>query len=460
MGNKYQNSSNKAGLASLAGRGRFRGSMSLQLAVIMVPVLFAMMGFAVDLGRLYLIRGELNQAANAMALAGAAQLLGTDASLGNAVTVSQLSLDNSNGTGNLYNFGMLPIGGTSGILGSTVNPPAFFATVADATASGAATSGNQADGSTARHMLVSINADAPLLWFGLLPGGESLKTSIAAQAVAGISSPVCVACGIEPFAIAALDSSDTTNFGFGDPTAGTLYTLAFECTGTPTPLPLATGSQVIPYEILNRFDSNNTAATESDQLYMVGAGGLMASADPNPTGSIVPAGCASIGDTSENFWASATPGLCSLSAPASVQEALCGLQSRLDNTDPNAVCTSLVTDFGSLSAAFLPDTDQVIAQTDPYTAYIGNGRRILTLPIVDALPLAANGVMTVLGFRQFLLERNVDGSANSPNDANGRFVVMYIGSPAPVKQGNIDDHYGLAGGNLPTSGPGKVVLHQ
>ena len=33
----------------------------------------AFMGFAVDLGRLYLIRGELNQAANAMALASAAQ---------------------------------------------------------------------------------------------------------------------------------------------------------------------------------------------------------------------------------------------------------------------------------------------------------------------------------------------------------------------------------------------------
>ncbi len=434
--------------------------MSLQLLVIMVPVLFGFMGFAIDLGRLYLIRGELNQAANAMALAAAAQLLGTTASLGNATTVSQLSLSNANGSANTYNFGSLVIGGTSGILSSTVNPPAFFATVTDATASGAAVSGNQADGTTARHVLISLNADAPLLFFGLLPGGASLKTSIAAQAVAGISAPVCVACGIEPFAVAALDSTDTANFGFGDPTAGALYTFAYDCTGTPAPLPLTTGSLVLPYVLINRYDLNNANATEADQLYLDGAGGLMASPDPNPTGSVVPAACASIGDPAEALWASAVPNICSLTPSSSVAQALCGLQSRLDNTDPNAVCTGLVTDFGSLAPAFLPDSDQLIAPTDPYSAYQGNGRRILTLPVVDALTTAANGTMTVLGFRQFLLERNADGSANSPSDGNGRFLAMYIGSPAPVKQGNIDDHYGLAGGNLPTSGPGKVVLHQ
>ena len=432
--------------------------MSLQLLVIMVPVLFGLMGFAIDLGRLYLIRGELNQAANAMALAGATQLLGTAASLGNASTAAQVSLDNSNGMGNTYNFGSLPIGQTTGNLGSTVNPPAFFATVADATANGSATSGNQADGATARHILISLNADAPLVFFGLLPGGESLKTSIAAQAVAGISAPLCVACGIEPFAVAALDPSDTVNFGFGDPTAGSLYTLAFDCTGAATAL--AGSTTVVPYVIVNRYDVNNSAAGELDQLYRDGAGGLAASTSPNPTGSPVPINCAGIGDTSEALWATAVPTACTVPATSSVVAALCGLQSRLDNTDPNAVCTGLVTDFGALAPAFPPDTDQAIGSADPYVGYLGNGRRVLTLPVVQVLATAPAGTMTVLGFRQFFLERNSDGSPNAPNDPNGRFLVQYIGSPAPVKAGNIDDHYGLAGGNLPTSGPGKVVLHQ
>ncbi|HEV2448010.1 MAG TPA: pilus assembly protein TadG-related protein, partial [Candidatus Sulfopaludibacter sp.] len=400
--------------------------MSLQLLVVMVPVLFAMMGFALDLGRMYLIRGELNQAANAMALAAASQLLGTDASTGNATTAAQLSLDNTNGTANLYNFGSLPIGQTSGNLTSTVNPPAFFATVADATAAGAAISGNQADGTTARQVLINLNADAPLVFFALLPGGESGKTSIAAQAVAGISAPVCVACGIEPFAVGALNSSDPQDFGFVN---GALYTLYFNCQGNPPPLSLAPGSAVAPYVIINRLDANNTAADESQQLYRDGAGGLLPSSAPNPTGSVVPMGCVSVGDSSESLWPSAIPGLCTSTAGGSVADALCGLQSRLDNTDPFAVCANFVADFGALAAAYTPDTDQVMQQADPYSAYLGNGRRILTLPVVDTLTLTATGTMTVLGFRQFFLERNADGTANSPTDSNGRFVAMYIGSP-------------------------------
>ena len=58
-------------------RPRRRGSLSLQLLVVLVPVFFGLMGFALDLGRLYLIRGELNQAASSMALTAAGKLIGT-----------------------------------------------------------------------------------------------------------------------------------------------------------------------------------------------------------------------------------------------------------------------------------------------------------------------------------------------------------------------------------------------
>jgi len=148
--------------------------MSLQLAVIMVPVLFGMMGFAIDLGRLYLIRGELNQAANAMALAAAAQLVGTSASLDNATAVAQQSLDDTNHLGNKYNFGSLVIGQTTGRLTSTVNAPAYFATVADATGSSGG-SGTQADGATARHVAIGLTADAPLLFWSILPWASRAK---------------------------------------------------------------------------------------------------------------------------------------------------------------------------------------------------------------------------------------------------------------------------------------------
>jgi len=436
--------------------------MSLQLAVIMVPVLFGMMGFAIDLGRLYLIRGELNQAANAMALAAAAQLIGTTASLDNATAAEQQSLDDSNHLGNKYNFGSLVIGQTTGNLTSTVNDPAFFATVADATGSSGST-GTQADGTTARHVRISLTADAPLLFWGILSVGQSRKTSIAGQALAGISAPLCTACGIEPFAVAAVDASDTVNFGFGDPTADTLYTFAFECLPSgSTTRPASLVGTVVPYAIINRYDTANAVLDETQQLYKDAAQGLVASSDSNPTGSPVPLACAGINDASETLWASAVPGSCSsiIVPPNSVSEALCGLYSRFDNSTPPGVCTTDVTDFSDLSTLYPPDTDIVTGETDPYIAYTGNRRRIITIPIVNVLATSTAATMTVLGFRQFLLEPNPDGTYLNPSDPFGRFVAQYIGSPAPVQQGWFDDHFGLGCPVPVASGPGKVVLHQ
>jgi Flp pilus assembly protein TadG len=440
--------------------------MTLQLAVILVPVLFGMMGFAIDLGRLYLIRGELNQAANAMALAAAAQLVGTSASLDNATAAAQQSLDNANHLGNKYNFGSLEIGQTTGNLTSTVNDPAFFATVADATGSSGST-GTEAGGTTARHVRISLTADAPLLFWSMLPVGQSRKTAIAGQAVAGISAPLCTACGIEPFAVAALDTSDPVNFGFGTPASGALFTFAFECIPTPTGTsvinaPPTLAGTVVQYVIINRLDLANGTLDESQQLYKNGAQGLVASPHPNPTGSPVPLACAGIGDASEMMWASAVPASCStiIAPSASVSETLCGLYSRFDAATSPAVCTNDVTDFAGLSALYQPDTDAITGEGDLYSAYTGNRRRIITVPVVDVLGTNAAAVMTVIGFRQFLVEPNPDGSYPNPADPYGRFVAQYIGSPAPVRQGWFDDHFGLGCPVPLTSGPGKVVLHQ
>ena len=84
------------------------------------------------------------------------------------------------------------------------------------------------------------------------------------------------------------------------------------------------------------------------------------------------------------------------------------------------------------------------------TDYTGNGRRIITIPMVDALSATA---MTVLGFRQFLLEPNSGATDITTGDVYGRFLGMYIGSVAPVPQGRFD-------GCSISAGPGKVVLHQ
>ena len=100
---------------------------------------------------------------------------------------------------------------------------------------------------------------------------------------------------------------------------------------------------------------------------------------------------------------------------------------------PPGNCAQFVTGFPDLSAAYPPDTDVATGVLDTYTAYTGNGRRVITVAVVSALASSVTSTMTVLGFRQFLLEPNLDGSFFDPADTNGRFVAQYIGSPVPVQ---------------------------
>jgi Flp pilus assembly protein TadG len=423
--------------------------MSIQFLVIMVPVVLGMMGFAVDLGRIYLVRGELNQAASAMALAAAAKLNGTVGALDNATLAANATLDPSLNDANTYNFGSLVVGQGNALLTSVVQAPNYFQNLSDATASlgqTGVTSG--ADGTTAHHAVINLTADAPLVFWSLLSLGQSRKLTLAAAAIAGISAPVCTACGIEPFALAALSAGDPVDFGF---VSGTVYTLGMQCTGT-APALLAGTTARVPYLIIDRY---NTALpfSEDQQLFRTGANGLIPSTTPTQSCSII--------GTTESIWATATPAACTAATPnASLEDAMCGLSSRL--TDPTQItaCTTAVADIADLAPSYLADTDS-LTEVD-YTAYTGNGRRVLTLPIVDALSTSPS-TMNVLGFRQFLLEPTTTSTAspqaNVPTDGDGRFAAMYIGSVAPVKQGSLTE----SGINIScgiSNGPGKVVLHQ
>jgi len=428
--------------------------MSLQLLVIMVPVLFGFMGFALDLGRLYLIKGELNQAASAMALAAAGQLNGSSNALINATTAAQQSLDNSAGTANTYNFGSIIINQSSGNLVSTLNPPSYFTSISDALGAGSLPAGPD----TAHYVQISIQADAPLLFWSLLPVGQSRKTSVGAIATAGMSAPLCTGCGIVPLAIPALNTGDPVDFGF-DPTYSTVYTLYYACTGAPTPAPLAGAAVSTPYTILNRYDTLS-ALSETDQLFLYAAQGLPPSSNPTPNtltaDPTTPFACTNIGDQ-EQFWASAPAIACAGRAPnPSVEAALCGLYSRLDLPTNLATCTNVVPDIATLAPNYLPDLDLVPSEAPPYLNYTGNGRRVITAAIVDG----AGATMTVLGFRQFLIQPNPDGTFFNPADPNGRIPALYIGYPAPMPQGWFDTRHAASCPVGAINGPGKVVLHQ
>ena len=126
----------------------------------------------------------------------------------------------------------------------------------------------------------------------------------------------------------------------------------------------------------------------------------------------------------------AAPVACSAAAPSAVvTDALCGLDARFE-VSTNPACEAIV-GFDVLSTIYPADTDLNFYTT--YTDYTGTGRRIITIPIVDTISATAS--MTVLGFRQFLV-MPARRLAINPRHPNGRFVAMYIGSVAPVKQGS------------------------
>jgi Flp pilus assembly protein TadG len=439
-----------------------RGAVSMQLLVIMVPVLFGLMGFAVDLGRLYLIRGELNQAANAMAMAAAQNLNGTGGSLEIAALAANQTIDPSLGDANQYNFGSLVIGNTTGTLSSTVAAPLFFGAVSDAIDP---TSTNYADGTTARYAQINLQADAPLLFWSLLTLGQNQKTTVGAMAVAGISAPLCTVCSMEDFAVADQSGgSDPVDFGF---VFNTKYTFFFDCTGAPgTSTALIPDATVaIPYVMIDRFNPN-IALDETQQLFRTGDGGLipLPMSTANRTFACFTVGAAEfLWGNAGNGGTSTVPGPCgTATVNAQVEQMLCGIYGRFD--DPNVLtgCSS-ITSLSDISTAYQPDTD--LADYDDYTAYGGNGRRIITVPIVDVLSTAGATTMNVLGFRQFFVTPTPNPNTslgNDPTDVHGKFNAIYLGNVAPVKQGfyySLVPPASTAACSI-TSGPGKVVLNQ
>jgi len=381
-----------------------------------------------------MIRSELKIAANSMALAAANQLNGTDAAQAAAATAAQTARTSSGGFQLRYDFGGTAVGGSNGNLGSVVQEPQFYETVDAAT-------GGENTGTGAgpmRHVRVSVTADAPTVFWRFLPQGQEGRVPVRVQAVAGVSAPLCVACGIESLAVAALDATDTDNFGF---VASTRYTLGYNCTGAQQPQALAGATQRLPYLLINRLnESATTFADEATQTLRIGAGGL-------PGSTVEAQACVNV-NAVETVWAAATPLQCNQQrVAAQVTSLLCGLATRFENGTYSG-CEN-VAEIDSVVQGFQADTD--VADVEDYLAYVGNGRRVLTVAIVDSITDPT--VMTVLGFRQFLLEPGANLTNITPLDTNGRFNALYIGSEMPLKQGRFS-------GCSVTAGPGKAVLHQ
>ena len=413
--------------------------------VLFTVVILGFVTFATDVGRMYLIQGELQNAADAAALAAALQLNGTSNALTHADDSVTASFDSTTGNDNRFNLRQNSIEVPAGLVAS--RETTYFATHDDAVAnlnSGQAGGIDWDSGMYPKYVRVQITAQAPVLFGQLLTRVTDTLPNITVSAVAGVSSPMCSVCGIEPLAIVdPSQGTDPVHYGL---TLGQFYTLYLNTSQqTPNAPVTATALQdtlgVVPYVVLNHLPTNGGALDIDAQMFVIGANGF--SRSENVTA-----------ETMEVLY----PDLVGNVVAPIGQDILCGLNTRFGVDPSENVCSTLVSgEFTALAPSFSADSDlgtetyaAGLGLQDYATEYDGSTRRIITVPVIDALD-----ALNVLGFRQFLLEMSSTVMQGlDPSLTSGAFRVQYIGTVVPLRCG------GIAGVcTITNGGVGRVVLH-
>jgi len=425
--------------------------------VYMLLVTLVMLGFlvmAVDFGRLYLIQGELQTAADAAALSAAMRLVGTATATFHANDQVTASFDTSTGNDNRFNLRLNPIGGGgTGLL--TTTDLEFYSTLVDAkdSANGGQAGGiDWGTGSYPKYVRVRLGAQAPSGFAPLLGGGAGATPTINVSAVAGVSGPICSALGID--GIAVVDPSagtDSTHYGL---VPGGFYTLYLTpAQNSPNvgnvPAPQAGTLASVPYAILDHVPAGNPGLDLDGLLFEMGAAGISAASGLTPPGAITI-------DSVETAY----PDLAGNTGPGATvgRDLVCGWNTRFGVDPIDNVCGNVDNgQFATLAPSYAADTDVGVGDfvggtglQDFATEYDGNLRRVLTASVIDAADS-----LIVLNFRQFLLEMAPAGVTQGLNPAlaNGAFRAQYIGAPVPIRAGTV-------GGSCRVSlGVGRVVLH-
>ena len=189
---------------------RVQRGFSLILLTVSLVVMLGMCGLAIDVGRMFVYKNELQTFADASALAAVAQLSGTQAGVqaANAVaTAGPLGTTRPNG----FNFD------TTVVSNITATYATSFAGTYDSFATASSSGTN-----TYRFIKVAAAANAPLNFLPVLPG-IATTIAVSAAATAGqLPQSSITNGGLLPFAPDAPIQSDTKNFGF---IPGTQYTL-------------------------------------------------------------------------------------------------------------------------------------------------------------------------------------------------------------------------------------------
>jgi hypothetical protein len=301
--------------------------------------------------------------------------------------------------------------------------------------------------------------DAPTLFLAYISNGNNTRPQVRTASIAGIGAPLCTVSGSDDIAVTAVDPTDANDYGFIPGNYYTMYltlsqqspNLAACRAAVPALLTGTVGAA--EYTILNHTPAGQPVDPDGE-LFLLGATGInpAGSADGTTTGSIT------VGTVD-----TAMPGIAgtTCATATAARDYMCGINVRF-GIDPTLVTScSAINNVGTLAASYPPDVDpgpvdgslQDYPQLIGDPPYLGNARRVITAAIVDA-----SATLTVLNFRQFLIEADPSGNGPGVNVSTGAVFrgamrAQYIGVPVPVKLGS------NAGFCQITRGVGKLVLY-
>lgn len=183
---------------------RSRDGFVLITTAVCLPVIVGMLGLTVDVGRLYIVKNELQTFVDSAAIAAASALDGTTQGITNAIAIAQAGL-NGGTTPNRWNFAT-----------QTVAPPqvTFAQTI------GGTYTASPASGADYLFAQVAAAQTVTLYFLPLFPG-VSASRSVSAVSIAGQAVRSNLGDGLSPFSPDAHNATDA-NFGF---VRGTQYTL-------------------------------------------------------------------------------------------------------------------------------------------------------------------------------------------------------------------------------------------
>jgi Flp pilus assembly protein TadG len=385
-----------------------RGSVMIMTAILMAGIILAV-GLCIDVARVYMVRTELQNAADAAALAAARELNSGSGGILDAVLQARNIVNN-------YGFNDV-----------AVNVDAVDVQFAVNLNQDPYDSAETAAGNPTNYRFVRVTTQSvttPMLFAARVLGANRSESR---SAVAGMSVGINTICDFFPFAV-ALDDSNTTDVGFTLPAANTVMTLNF-VQGTGNSMTLKNRD----YITLEVPEISGNGAGETIRLS---------------------AGVTSICQTlNVNIPFHATPSANQNNGPRQLAD---GVNTRFNvyaNGPGQLNPTDFPPDSNIAEGISFDDYKNKTVVTEPNPNAPGqDDRRILIVPIIapgtyTGAPVSA----PTLKFGAFFLKRQptVDNPCSNANDGCAKFEVEWVEESLVIGRGSFTPGGGTSNLTLP-----------